>query len=89
MGEQLGMVDYFMQTECELIETIQKEATNKGVRLEGYEEGIEKGIERGIRTLIQTCMELGVSGDVIIEKCAEKYEMTKEEAGRYMKECCV
>lgn len=30
MGEQLGMVDYFMQTECELIETIQKEATNKG-----------------------------------------------------------
>lgn len=49
MGEQLGMVDYFMQTECELIETIQKEATNKGVRLEGYEEGIEKGIERGIR----------------------------------------
>lgn len=59
------------------------------MRLEGYEEGIEKGIERGIRTLIQTCMELGVSGDVIIEKCAEKYEMTKGEAGRYMKECCV
>lgn len=55
------------------------------MRLEGYEEGIEKGIY----TLIQTCMELGVSSDVIIEKCTEKYEMTKEEAGRYMKECCV
>ncbi len=63
------------------------------MRLEGYEEGIskgiEKGIEKGIRALIQTCMELGVSNDVIIEKCAEKYEMTKEAAGRYLEECCI
>lgn len=59
------------------------------MRLEGYEEGISKGIEKGIRTLIQTCMELGVSNDVIIEKCAEKYEITKESAGRYVNECCV
>ncbi len=59
------------------------------MRLEGFEEGIEKGIEKGIRALIQTCMELGVSDDIIIEKCAEKYEMTKESAGRYVKECCV
>lgn len=53
------------------------------MRFEGY----EKGIEKGICTLIQTCMELGISSDVIIEKCVEKYEMTKEEVGRYMKEC--
>lgn len=68
---------------------IEKLESSEMFACKGYEEGIEKGIERGIRTLIQTCMELGVSGDVIIEKCAEKYEMTKEEAGRYMKECCV
>lgn len=54
-------------------------------RLEGYEEGIEKGI----CALIQTCTELGIADDVIIEKCAEKYELTKEAAGRYVKECCV
>jgi len=59
------------------------------MRLEGFEEGIEKGIEKGIRTLIQTCRELGVSDDVIIEKCAEKYEMTTESAVKYVEECCV
>ena len=59
------------------------------MKLEGYEEGISKGIEKGIRALIQICRELGVSDDVIIEKCAEKYEMTKEDAGRYVNECCV
>lgn len=59
------------------------------IKNRGYEEGMEEGIEKGIRALIQTCMELGVSDDVIIEKCAEKYEMTKEVADRYVKECCV
>lgn len=58
------------------------------MRQEGFDEGIEKGIEKGIRALIQTCMELGISDDVIIEKCAEKYEMTKEAVVRYMKGCC-
>ncbi len=50
------------------------------MKLEWYEEGIEKGI----RALIQICRELGVSDDIIIEKCAEKYEMTKEDASRYV-----
>ncbi len=63
------------------------------MKLEGYEEGIskgiEKGIEKGIRVLIEAYQELGLSQDIIIEKCAEKYEMTKEAAGRYVKECCV
>lgn len=56
------------------------------MKLEWYEEGISKGIEKGIRALIQICRELGVSDDVIIDKCAEKYELTKEAAGRYVKE---
>lgn len=54
------------------------------MRQEGYDEGIEKGIEKGIRALIQICMELGISDDVIIEKCAEKYEITKESAREYV-----
>lgn len=59
------------------------------MRLEGYEEGIEKGIEKGIRALVQTCAELGIPGDVIIEKCAEKYELTEEHAREYVEACCV
>ncbi len=58
-------------------------------RQEGYDEGIEKGIEKGIRALIQTCKELGISDDVIIEKCAEKYEITVEDARGYVEVYCV
>lgn len=89
--EKLESSEMFACIDENILEPIQENVDGfvTEVMTQGYEEGIEKGIERGIRTLIQTCMELGVSGDVIIEKCAEKYEMTKEEAGRYMKECCV
>lgn len=58
------------------------------MRQEGYDEGIEKGIEKGICVLIQTCTELGIASDIIIEKCMEKYDISKEMAGKYMKECC-
>ena len=54
------------------------------MRTEGYEEGIEKGIH----ILIQTCQELGISSDVIAQKCAEKYEITLETAGKYVVEYC-
>lgn len=55
------------------------------MRQEGYDEGIEKGI----RALIQTCAELGISDDVIIEKCAEKYELTEEHAREYVAVYCI
>lgn len=55
------------------------------MRLEGFEEGIEKGI----CILIQACQELGISRDVIIQKCAEKFEMTDERADDYVKKYCV
>ncbi|MDE5939140.1 MAG: hypothetical protein K2H37_08680 [Lachnospiraceae bacterium] len=45
----------------------------------------ENMLSEGICALIQACKELGISDQVIIEKCAEKYEMTKEAVGRYMK----
>ncbi|MDE6750103.1 MAG: Rpn family recombination-promoting nuclease/putative transposase [Lachnospiraceae bacterium] len=59
------------------------------MRQEGYEDGISKGIEQGIRILIQTCQELGLTADSIMEKCAEKYEMSREIAGKYVKEYCI
>ena len=52
-------------------------------------EAYEEGIERGIRALIQTCKELGISDDVIIEKCAEKCEITEEKARKYVEAYCV
>lgn len=55
------------------------------MRQEGYDEGIEKGI----RALIQTCVELGISNDVIIEKCAEKYELTEKHAREYVAVYCI
>lgn len=57
------------------------------MRLEGYEEGIAEGMEKGIRALIETCRELGASRDVIVGKCMEKYELTREKAQEYMAKC--
>lgn len=53
------------------------------------QEGYDEGIEKGIRILIGAYQELGISQDIITEKCAEKYGITKESAGEYVKECCV
>lgn len=53
------------------------------VRQEGYDEGIEKGI----RILVQAYQELGMPQDVIMAKCAEKYEITEENARKYVGEC--
>ncbi|MCM1049192.1 MAG: hypothetical protein NC433_12300 [Clostridiales bacterium] len=67
------------------------------MRLEGYEEGMATGRSEGmiagrlegIRILIQTCQELGLSKDTIIQKCAEKFGIELESAGRYAEEYCV
>lgn len=50
------------------------------MRQEGYEEGVEKGI----RILIQAYQELGMSQDIIMEKCAEKFEIEKEQIVHYL-----
>lgn len=55
------------------------------MRQEGYDEGIEKGI----RILIEAYQELGMPQDLIREKCVEKYGITSEDAGEYMRECCM
>ena len=65
---------------------------SKGVLEKGIERGIEQGIERGIEagraekrknsmaTLISTMVELGNPEGLIIDKVAEKFELSKEEA---------
>lgn len=71
---------------CKVVEEAGKERYDMCKAFEDMkQESFEEGIEKGIRILIQTCKELGISDQVIIEKCAEKYEMTKEAVGRYMK----
>lgn len=71
---------------CKVVEEAGKERYDMCKAFEDMkQESFEEGIEKGIRVLIQTCKELGISDQVIIEKCAEKYEMTKEAVGRYMK----
>lgn len=50
------------------------------------QEGYEEGMERGIRILIQAYQELGMSREVIMEKCAEKYGITEENAREYVEE---
>ncbi|MCM1263102.1 MAG: Rpn family recombination-promoting nuclease/putative transposase [Butyrivibrio sp.] len=63
------------------------------MRLEGYEagksEGIAAGMEKGIRILIQTYQELGLSKETIVQKCAEKFDIALESAGKYAEEYCV
>lgn len=56
------------------------------MRLEGYEEGMEKGMEKGIRALIETCKEFGISKEIIVEKCVEKFNLTGEKAREYVAE---
>ncbi len=55
------------------------------MRREGYDEGREEGI----RILIQTCQELGMSKKIITQKCVEKYEITDENAKKYVQEYCI
>ena len=48
------------------------------------QEGYEEGIEMGIRILIQAYQELGMPQNVIMEKCAEKFGITEENARGYV-----
>ncbi|MBD5494149.1 MAG: hypothetical protein HDR12_07185 [Lachnospiraceae bacterium] len=73
---------------CKAFEDMRQEGYDEGIS-KGIEQGIEQEKEQGIRILIQTCQELGLTADSITEKCAEKYEMSREIAGKYVKEYCL
>ena len=53
---------------------------------EGMEIGLEQGIERGIKSLIEVCQELGTSYDNVQFQVEMKYNLSQEEAERYMKQ---
>ncbi|MDE7282901.1 MAG: Rpn family recombination-promoting nuclease/putative transposase [Lachnospiraceae bacterium] len=53
------------------------------------QEGRNEERKEGIRILIQTCHELGLSNEIIIQKCTEKYEITGENARKYVQKYCV
>lgn len=48
------------------------------------EQGIEQGIKQGIQALIETCEECGLSEPEIIEKLKSKFNLSKEDAEKYL-----
>ena len=54
-------------------------------KIEGREEGIAEGVVRGIKNLIDSFKELGIDEKIILQKLTEKYNLTKEEAEKYLK----
>lgn len=50
------------------------------------EKGREEGREEGLRILIQAYQELGISQDVIAEKCAKKYSLSEDEAEQKLRQ---
>lgn len=55
-------------------------------RADKAEERADKERERGIRLYLDTCRECGVSGEIIIGKLQELYEMSLQEAEALLKE---
>ena len=53
--------------------------------VKGREEGIAEGVVRGIKNLIDSFKELGIDEKIILQKLTEKYNLTKEEAEKYLK----
>ena len=53
---------------------------------EGMEHGLAQGTERGIKNLIEVCQELGTSYDNVQFQVEMKYNLSQEEAERYMKQ---
>ena len=53
---------------------------------EGMEHGLAQGTERGIKNLIEVCQKLGTSYDNVQFQVEMKYNLSQEEAERYMKQ---
>ena len=53
---------------------------------QGMERGLAQGTERGIKSLIEVCQELGTSYDNVRFQMEMKYNLSRKEAERYMKQ---
>ena len=77
-----------------ILETYDKELHNKTLRREGYEDGYSKekstgyleGINDGIRQLISTLQEVNIPRESTLLKLQEKYDLSQEDAEKYMAE---
>ena len=77
-----------------ILETYDKELHDKTLRREGYEDGYSKGkstgylegINDGIRQLISALQEVNIPRESTLLKLQEKYDLSQEEAEKYMAE---
>ena len=53
--------------------------------VKGKEEGIKEEREKSIKTLVGVYRELDFQDKIIVKKLIEKYNLTKEEAEKYLK----
>lgn len=53
---------------------------------ENIEKGIEKGMEKGIQGMVSTLKDLGIPDTTIVQKIQEKFNFSREEAERYIRE---
>lgn len=61
-----------------------KQGMEQGIK-QGMEQGIKQGMKQGIEALISSLRELGVEDDMIVKKIQEKFNVSKEEAEKYVK----
>ena len=79
-----SILSEFDQEEYE--EMIRRESKEDGFQ-EGLSQGIEQGIEKGICIFINDKLEDGVPQERIIEKLMKNYNLDRQKAQEYIKQC--
>ena len=51
---------------------------------DGVKDGIQKGVEHGIAAVIRTCRNLNVSEEDTLNNVQREYELSMEEAKKYL-----
>ena len=68
---------------CNISEFFIEQATEIGLE-RGMEQGLEQGLEQGIRALVSTLRDFNHTNELIINKLVEKFELSEEEAMKYL-----
>ena len=89
MREQEIARDNFEKGMAEGVVKGREEGIAEGVikgRQEGREEGIAEGVAKGIEKIVEIYREeLNFEDEIIVQKLMKKYDLTKEEAEKYLK----
>ena len=89
MREQEIARDNFEKGMAEGVIKGREEGIAEGVikgRQEGREEGIAEGVAKGIEKIIEIYREeLNFEDEIIVQKLMKKYDLTREEAEKYLK----